>query len=80
MKVARLHANGQIRLQDEPGPEPVAGESLLRVKAVGVCGSDLHWFAEGGIGDARLDMARRTARCASAWPGRGNVCILCLTR
>lgn len=55
MKVARLHANGQIRLQDEPGPEPVAGESLLRVKAVGVCGSDLHWFAEGGIGDARLD-------------------------
>jgi L-iditol 2-dehydrogenase len=27
---------------------------LVRVGAVGVCGSDLHWFAEGGIGEARV--------------------------
>jgi L-iditol 2-dehydrogenase len=25
------------------------------VTAVGLCGSDLHWYAEAGIGDARLD-------------------------
>jgi len=31
------------------------GEKLVRVKSIGVCGSDLHWFGEGGIGDARLD-------------------------
>ena len=30
------------------------GEMLLRVRSVGVCGSDLHWFSEGGIGDAVL--------------------------
>ena len=30
------------------------GKCLVRVKAVGVCGSDLHWFAEEGIGDAHL--------------------------
>ena len=24
------------------------------MKAIGVCGSDLHWFSEGGIGDAAL--------------------------
>jgi L-iditol 2-dehydrogenase len=34
---------------------PAEGEALLRIKAVGLCGSDLHWFAEGGIGDARLE-------------------------
>lgn len=34
---------------------PGAGESLVRVTAVGLCGSDLHWFEEAGIGDARLD-------------------------
>jgi L-iditol 2-dehydrogenase len=28
---------------------------LLRVTAVGVCGSDLHWFSEGAIGDARVE-------------------------
>ncbi|HTP00912.1 MAG TPA: alcohol dehydrogenase catalytic domain-containing protein, partial [Anaerolineales bacterium] len=28
---------------------------MLRVKAVGICGSDLHWLQEAGIGDARLE-------------------------
>jgi L-iditol 2-dehydrogenase len=55
MKVVRLHAHGELRLHDEPEPVPDAGEALLRVKAVGVCGSDLHWFSEGEIGDAKLE-------------------------
>ena len=28
--------------------------SLVRVTAVGICGSDLHWWDEGAIGDAKL--------------------------
>ena len=55
MKVIRLHARADLRLHDEPVPIPGAGEKLLQVKAVGICGSDLHWFAEGGIGDAQLE-------------------------
>ncbi len=55
MKVVRLHAHGELRLHNEPEPVPNAGEALLRVKAVGVCGSDLHWFTDGGIGDAHLE-------------------------
>src|ERR1700761_6543513 len=54
MRVARLHQAGDIRLSDEPAPEPGPGETLVRVTAVGLCGSDLHWFSEGAIGDARL--------------------------
>jgi L-iditol 2-dehydrogenase len=54
MKVARLYGVGDIRIADEDPPIPGAGESLIRVTAVGLCGSDLHWFAEGGIGDAQL--------------------------
>jgi L-iditol 2-dehydrogenase len=54
MKVARLHAQGDVRLHDEPRPAPGAGEALVRVKAVGLCGSDLHWFSEAGIGADRL--------------------------
>ena len=53
-QVARLHGAHDIRLSDEPAPEPRDGESLVRVEAVGICGSDLHWFDEGGIGDSRL--------------------------
>jgi L-iditol 2-dehydrogenase len=55
MKALRLFAPGDLRLQDEPFPTPGAGEALVRVKAVGICGSDLHWFAHAAIGDARLD-------------------------
>jgi L-iditol 2-dehydrogenase len=55
MRVARLFGIGDIRVDTEadPGPPP-AGHSRVRVTAVGICGSDLHWFGEGGIGDAAL--------------------------
>ncbi len=54
MRAARLHSKGNIQVQDEVRPEPADGLSLVRVTAVGLCGSDLHWFTEGGIGDAQL--------------------------
>jgi L-iditol 2-dehydrogenase len=55
MKSLRLHGRNDLRLHDEPEPQPGMGESLLRITAVGICGSDLHWFDEGGIGDAKLE-------------------------
>jgi len=54
MKVIRLHAPNDLRLHEEPEPKPGPGEALLRVQAVGICGSDLHWFGQAGIGDAKL--------------------------
>jgi L-iditol 2-dehydrogenase len=54
MTVARLHGVRDIRAHTESVPAAAAGEELVRVTAVGLCGSDLHWFTEAGIGDARL--------------------------
>lgn len=54
MKTLRLHGPGDLRLHDETPPVPSPDEILIRVAAVGVCGSDLHWLREGGIGDAAL--------------------------
>ena len=54
MKSLRLYGPGDLRLVDEAPPVPGPGEELVRVTAVGICGSDLHWYAESGIGDARL--------------------------
>lgn len=55
MKVLRLHATGDLRLHTEPEPEPNDGEEKVRVTAVGICGSDLHWLEGGGIGADKLD-------------------------
>lgn len=54
MKSVRLHGTGDLRNHDESVPQAGEGEKLVRVRAVGVCGSDLHWFSEGGIGDVHL--------------------------
>ena len=54
MRVARLHAVGDLRVAQEPVPSADGPDALVRVTAVGICGSDLHWWDEGAIGDAKL--------------------------
>ncbi|AQT83085.1 alcohol dehydrogenase [Mycolicibacterium litorale] len=54
MTAARIHGAGDVRTHAEAIPRVGVGEELVRVTAVGLCGSDLHWFAEAGIGDSRL--------------------------
>ena len=54
MKVVRIYGKRDLRLSDEPIPTPAPGMKLLRVKSVGICGSDLHWYSEGNIGTAKL--------------------------
>lgn len=55
MKVARAYGVRDLRLVEEPAPTPEHGERLIEVRAVGICGSDLHWYEEAGIGDAGLE-------------------------
>ncbi|HSB67422.1 MAG TPA: zinc-binding dehydrogenase [Anaerolineales bacterium] len=55
MRTLRLHGPGDLRLHEEPVPVPSAGKKLLHVTTVGICGSDLHWFHEAGIGDDHLE-------------------------
>lgn len=51
----RLHGPRDLRVDDiaEP-PEPGRGEALIRVTAAGICGSDLHTYQDGRIGDTKV--------------------------
>jgi L-iditol 2-dehydrogenase len=51
MLVAELVAPRQFRFNEIPIEDPAPGEVQVRVDAVGICGSDLHSYAEGAIGD-----------------------------
>lgn len=44
MKRATMTAPGQISIESAPPPSPGPGEVLLRIRRIGVCGSDIHVF------------------------------------
>jgi len=51
VRAAVLHGIGDLRIEGLADPVPVEGELLIRVRSVGVCGSDVHYYAHGRIGD-----------------------------
>lgn len=54
MRVARLMAPHVIRLDDAAMPVAGSGEALVRITAVGICGSDLQYYAQGRIGELQF--------------------------
>lgn len=59
MRAADFLDPGQIAFRpDAARPEPAAGEVLVRVKACGICGSDLHMYRDNSY---RESLVRRTA-------------------
>jgi len=51
MKAAVMKDIRHIEIEELPIPVPKEGEVLVRIRSVGVCGSDVHYFVEGRIGD-----------------------------
>jgi L-iditol 2-dehydrogenase len=50
-----LDARHQLILKEEPIPEPGDGEVLVRIKANGICGSDIHFYQDGRLGPFVVD-------------------------
>jgi L-idonate 5-dehydrogenase len=54
VKALTIHAAHDLRLEDLADPTYAHDEVLVRLGAGGICGSDLHYFAHGGVGDFKL--------------------------
>jgi L-idonate 5-dehydrogenase len=50
MRAVRIHAKQDMRTEQVPSLNPAADEVRLRVGYVGICGSDLHYYADGAAG------------------------------
>lgn len=46
----RLLSQRNLELLTEPRPTAGPGEALVELTAVGICGSDVHWYVDGRIG------------------------------
>lgn len=53
-RVCVIHAAKDLRVETHPLGAPGAGEALVRVGAGGICGSDLHYYLDGGFGAIRV--------------------------
>ena len=52
MKAAVLHGVGDLRIEEMPRPgAPAPNEVQIEIGKVGVCGSDVHYWQHGRIGD-----------------------------
>ena len=50
MKAAVLHAAGDLRVEQVPVPTLGPDDALVRVRACGICASDVHYYVHGRIG------------------------------
>ncbi len=51
MKVAVMNGIGKMGFIEKEVPQPKANEVLVKLEYVGICGSDLHYYETGRIGD-----------------------------
>ncbi|HMS22635.1 MAG TPA: alcohol dehydrogenase catalytic domain-containing protein [Candidatus Levybacteria bacterium] len=55
-KIVKLEKVGKIKIYEEDMPSLKEGEVLVEIKAVGICGSDMHYFLHGGLGSFKQKM------------------------
>ena len=49
-----IHAARDLRVEDVPTPKVLPHQMKVRVRFGGICGSDLHYFQDGGFGTVRV--------------------------
>ena len=55
MRASVLRGGRSLQIVDRPVPTPGERQVLVEVAAVGVCGSDVHYYLHGRIGDFVVD-------------------------
>jgi L-iditol 2-dehydrogenase len=54
VQVAELYERRKFRIIEGKVTPPGPGEVQVRVRSVGICGSDLHYYSDGFIGDVEI--------------------------
>jgi L-iditol 2-dehydrogenase len=85
-RTAELTGVRQFQLVERSIPDPGPGEVQVRVAAVGVCGSDLHSYSEGAVGDSPCvypmvlghepaGVVRKTGAGVTGWSARDRAAL-----
>jgi L-iditol 2-dehydrogenase len=55
MKRIVLESSGEFRIEEADRPRPPSGYALVKIKKVGICGSDIHLYQKGYIGNITIE-------------------------
>ncbi|KAG1770697.1 chaperonin 10-like protein [Suillus occidentalis] len=66
---AFYNPNHEIHLVEKPRPKPGPGQVLVHVRSTGICGSDVHFWKHGRVGDSMVV----TDECGSGHESAGDV-------
>lgn len=77
MRALVCHGAGDLRLEEKPQADLAPDEVLVNVSYGGICGSDMHYFHRGGVGDFSIrepmvlghEISGYVAACGSACEG-----------
>jgi L-idonate 5-dehydrogenase len=53
-RVCRLYGQNDLRVEASTVSEPQSGEVMVKLAFGGICGSDMHYLSDGGIGTIRV--------------------------
>lgn len=59
-RIAKLVEIGRIEIFEDEVPKLKENEALVSIKSGGICGSDLHYFKEGGLGSFKQPLPMHT--------------------
>src|SRR5215475_2666559 len=54
IQALRIHARGDLRLEELPARRQQPGEAVVRIHYGGICGSDIHYWRDGAVGASVL--------------------------
>jgi threonine dehydrogenase-like Zn-dependent dehydrogenase len=54
IQALRIHARGDLRLEELPARRQQPGEAVVRIDYGGICGSDIHYWRDGAVGASVL--------------------------
>ena len=58
MRACVIHKAGDLRVEEWDPGLPGPGEILVAVTLGGICGSDLHYYHRGAVGDFQVSLRR----------------------
>ncbi|MFD7159287.1 L-idonate 5-dehydrogenase [Kribbella sp. NPDC059898] len=73
MDACVVHGAGDLRVEERKAVEPAAGQVAVRIAYGGICGTDLHYYRDGGVGNFRIEQPLVLGHEVAGWVSAGDL-------